>query len=418
MYLPLAEALRPTDLSDIAGQQHLISNNMPLFNIIKSGNIPNMIFYGPSGIGKTTLANLIAKLCNKTFYKLNATTASTGDVKEIIDNVDTLMAPNGILLYLDEIQYFSKKQQQVLLDFIETGKIILIASTTENPYFYVYNAILSRSTVFEFKPVLPCDVVTVIKKAINYQSKELSYNITIAKDALKAISYGCGGDVRKAINTVELLTTNITEDTEITLDMAKPLIQSSSMRYDKNSDVHYDVLSAFQKSIRGSDENAALHYLARLIVAGDIASITRRLLVIASEDIGLAFPNAASIVKSLVDSAFQLGFPEARIPLAEAVILLCTAPKSNSVITAIDEAIADVKSGNYEDIPSHLKDSHYKGAAKLGKGLNYNYPHDFENNYIVQQYLPNNLKDKKYYTFGNNKFEQNTKQYWDKIKKK
>lgn len=416
---PLADIMRPNTIDEVVGQQHIIGENKILNRIIKSGNIPNMIFYGPSGIGKTTVANIIAKNTNKEFYKLNATTASISDIKDIINSVDTLFNSNGILLYLDEIQYFNKKQQQTLLDFIETGKITLIASTTENPYFYVFNAILSRSTVFEFKPVHSEDIKKVVEKAFIKIGAEYNTILNVSEEIKEYISASCGGDVRKAINTVELCTIDfMSSDSkkEISLDDVKILSQRSSNRYDRDGDVHYNILSAFQKSIRGSDENAALHYLARLLDSGDLLSPCRRLLVIASEDIGLAYPQAASIVKSLVDSALQLGMPEARLPLANAVLLLSTCPKSNSVICSIDAAMEDVKNGNFSDVPTHLKDSHYQGAEKLGHGTEYVYPHSFPNNYYKQQYLPDKIVGKIYYKHGNNKYEQSTKKYWEEIK--
>ena len=421
MYSPLAARLRPTSLDDFVGQKHLVGPGKPLRKIIESGIIPNMIFYGYSGIGKTTLAKIIADRTNKTLYVLNATTASTGDIKQIISDLDSLAGQNSVILYLDEIQYFNKKQQQILLEFIENGSITLIASTTENPYFYVYNAILSRSTVFEFKPVERYEVLKAVNRAFDIiKNENLEVVYDIEKGVSEHISQTCGGDVRKAMNSVELLTALKVGQTSvnITLEDAKAISQKSNMRYDRDGDAHYDILSAFQKSIRGSDENAALHYLARLLEGGDLASICRRLLVIASEDIGLAYPQAASIVKSCVDSSLQLGLPEARIPLAQAVILLATAPKSNSVVCAIDAAIEKVRTGECGDIPDHLKDSHYAGAAKMGRGTEYKYPHSYENNYIKQQYLPDKIKYDIYYSYGNNKNEQAAKAYWDKIKKK
>ena len=380
-----------------------------------------MIFYGYFGIGKTTLAKIIADKTNKTLYVLNATTASTGDIKQIISELDSLTGQNGVILYLDEIQYFNKKQQQILLEFIENGRITLIASTTENPYFYVYNAILSRSTVFEFKPIEKSEVLKAVNRAfriIKDENPDIKYNIE--DGVCEYISQTCGGDVRKAMNSVELLTSLKVGQTEadISLEDTKAISQKSNMKYDRDGDSHYDILSAFQKSIRGSDENAALHYLARLLEGGDLASACRRLLVIASEDIGLAYPQAISIVKACVDSAMQLGLPEARIPLAQAVILLATSPKSNSVICAIDAAMEKLKTKDFGDIPNHLKDSHYSGAEKMGRGIEYKYPHSYENNYIHQQYLPNNIKNDIYYNYGNNKNEQAAKTYWDKIKKK
>lgn len=418
MYIPLADRLRPNTMDLVVGQDHLIGKDKPLRLIIESGFIPNMVFYGPSGSGKTTIANIIAGAANRRLHKLNATTASTGDIKAITEELDTLMAPNGVLLYLDEIQYFNKKQQQTLLQYIENGKITLIASTTENPYFYVYNAILSRSTVFEFKPVSASDVKKAVLYAVDFMSKETGKNIEIDDETAELIAHSCGGDVRKAINAIELLTIAPSGDMKITLENAKAVSQRSSMRYDRDGDVHFDILSAFQKSIRGSDENAALHYLARLIAADDLPSICRRLLVISCEDIGLAYPQAVSIVKSCIDAALQLGFPEARIPLAQAVILLATSPKSNSAICGIDGALADIQKGNFGDIPAHLKDAHYEGAKKLGRGLDYKYPHSFSNSFVKQQYLPDKIKGAKYYEFGKNKTEQAAKRYWEEIKGK
>jgi putative ATPase len=417
MYTPLADRLRPKTLEEVVGQEHLKKEGKALCNIIKSGVIPNMIFYGPSGIGKTTVANIIANATKKRLHKMNATTASINDIKAIVDELDTFMAMDGVLLYLDEIQYFNKKQQQTLLEYIENGKITLIASTTENPYFYVYNAILSRSTIFEFKPVSPDEIKKAIQRAIEFRAEETGKEILFDDEAIELISYSCGGDVRKAINAVELLTlTN--KETKISAEMAKEVSQRSSMRYDRDGDVHYDLLSAFQKSIRGSDENASLHYLARLVEAGDLPSICRRLLVIASEDIGMAFPQAIMIVKACVDSALQLGFPEARIPLGQAVVLLATSPKSNSSYIAIDCALEDVRSGKSGDIPARLKDTHYSGAKKMGRGLDYQYPHSFENNYVKQSYLPEGIKGAQYYLYGENKLEQATKKYWEGIKNK
>ncbi|MBQ7953397.1 MAG: replication-associated recombination protein A [Clostridia bacterium] len=421
MNTPLAERMRPRNLDEVVGQKHLIGENKILKNLIDSGNIPNMIFYGPSGTGKTTVANIAAMASDKQFYKLNATNASLSDIKAITAELGENSFSNGILLYLDEIQNFNKKQQQSLLEFIETGDITLIASTTENPYFYVYNAILSRSSVFEFKPIEADDVKEAVLRAIGKLQKEMPENkIVFDPQAVEHISAMSNGDVRKALNAVEVCIYSVMPDMEgmlkIDLETAEQASQKTAMTYDKLGDNHYDILSAFQKSIRGSDANAAIHYMARLIAAGDIISVCRRLMVIACEDIGLAYPQAVSIVKSCVDCAFQLGLPEARIPLAEAVILLATAPKSNSAICAIDEALADIEKGNCGEIPLHLKDSHYKGAAEMGRGVEYKYPHSYPNHYVDQQYLPDVIKDRKYYVPGENKFEQNSNEYWNKIK--
>lgn len=418
MYTPLAARLRPHSIEDMVGQQHLIGKGKPLYKIIESGSVPNMIFYGYSGIGKTTLASIIAEKTDKTLYKLNATTASTSDIKSVISDIGALGNENGIIIYIDEIQYFTKKQQQVLLEFIEDGSITLIASTAENPYFYVYSAILSRSTVFEFKPVSGKDIEKAVRKAFDFVRDEDKVDLTVEDGVVEYIASACGGDVRKSINSVEVLTARKPgqKSVTVTLEDAVSVAQKSNIRYDRDGDMHYDILSAFQKSIRGSDENAALHYLARLIKGGDLASICRRLLVIASEDIGLAYPLAAAVTKSCVDSALQLGFPEARIPLAEAVILLATAPKSNSVINAIDAAISDVENTECGDIPADLRDAHYSGAKKLGHGTGYKYPHSYPNHYVKQQYLPTKIKNAVYYVAGENKTEQAAKKYWDAIK--
>lgn len=413
MYQPLADKIRPKTLDDVVGQQHLLGKNGLLRRVIESGTIPNMIFYGPSGVGKTTVASIIAKQTERKLYHLNATTAGIADIKAIIDELDTFLAPNGALVYLDEIQYFNKKQQQSLLEFIETGKMTLIASTTENPYFYVYNAILSRSTVFEFKPIEIGDMQRAVERAL---ALAIGDKGTPVEDGVAAyIAQAVGGDVRKALGAVELLVLGAGAD-GVTLADAKQAAQRSNMRYDRDGDSHYDILSALQKSIRGSDPDAALHYLARLLEAGDMISAARRMLVIASEDIGLAYPQCAAIVKACVDSAFQLGLPEARIPLAEAVLLMATAPKSNSAAAAIDAAMADVRAGKTGDIPAHIKDAHYGGAQKLGRGLTYQYPHAFPNHWVKQQYLPDEIKDAHYYDYGPNKTEQAAKAYWERVK--
>lgn len=419
MQRPLADKIRPASLEDVVGQRHLLAPGAVLYNIIKTGNIPNMIFYGPSGTGKTTVANIAAASAKKKLYKLNATNASLADIKKIVDTLGGFDTMGGVLLYLDEIQNFNKKQQQSLLEFIENGQITLIASTTENPYFYIYNAILSRANVFEFKPLSPDDVENALLRAIETLRGE-GVNIKFAPGALAHMAHSAGGDVRKALGFLELgmLSTPPNEKGEIVIDMegVESFTSRRAMRYDKKGDSHYDVLSAFQKSIRGSDPDAAIHYLARLVEAGDLISICRRLMVIAAEDIGLAYPQAISIVKACVDCAFQLGFPEARITLAEAVLLLATAPKSNSAVTAIDAALRDVRSISTGDVPGHLKDAHYEGAKKLGRGLQYKYPHGFKNNYVPQQYLPDEIKDKKYYIPGENKYETAIEQYWNEIK--
>lgn len=419
---PLADRIRPQKLDEVCGQSHLIGEGKLLRNIIEKNEIPNMIFYGPSGVGKTTIANIIAARSGKTLRRLNATNASVGDIKEIVSTLDSFLAPEGVLLYLDEIQHFNKKQQQSLLEFMENGKITLIASTTENPYFYIYNAVLSRSVVFEFKPLEPDDVKKALERAADILKNEdySMYNVTIEEGVLTHLAHTANGDVRKALNSLEIAFLAAKPDADsnmtITLETAEQATQRKAMRYDKDGDSHYDLLSAFQKSIRGSDPDAGIHYLARLVSAGDLQIICRRLLVIASEDVGLAYPQAAPIVKACVDSALQLGFPEAQIPLAQAVILLATAPKSNSAVCAIDAAMRDLSTIDTGDVPAHLKDSHYGGAQKMGHGIGYKYAHEYPNHYVKQQYLPDNIKNKKYYEYGPNKTEQAAKAYWDKIK--
>ena len=391
MHTPLADRMRPTRLEDVVGQTHLIGDDKLLRRIIENNEVPNMIFYGPSGVGKTTVANIIASKTGKTLHKLNATTSSVSDIKNIAATLDSFLAPEGVLLYLDEIQNFNKKQQQSLLEFMENGKITLIASTTENPYFYIYNAVLSRSIVFEFKPVSADDIIIALKRGVEILSSEMfkGFKVEAEEDALTHLAHTSNGDVRKALNSLEAVCMSVrpTEKKSviISLELAEQATQKKALRYDKDGDSHYDILSAFQKSVRGSDPDAAIHYLARLISAGDLASICRRILVMASEDIGLAYPQAVTIVKACVDSALQLGLPEARIPLAEAVILLATSPKSNSAICAIDDALNDIKNIDTGDIPSHLKDSHYSGSQKLGHGLTYKYPHSYPDHYIEQQ---------------------------------
>lgn len=409
MSAPLADKIRPKTLADVVGQEHILAPGKPLRRIIESGTVPNMIFYGPSGVGKTTVARIIAENCGMSLYKLNGTNASVSDIKDVVAEIGTFGSENGILLYLDEIQYLNKKQQQSLLEYIENGDITLIASTTENPYFSVYSAVISRSTVFEFKPVTAEQLFPAIRRAFRLISEENGSEIIADDSVIRTIAYNCGGDVRKAMNTAELAaicgehgdsTVTITEDS------LRLLAQRSNMRYDRDGDQHYDILSALQKSIRGSDENAALHYAARLIEAGDIISLSRRLLVIAAEDIGLAYPQAISITKACVDSALQLGLPEARIPLAEAIILLATSPKSNSAESAIDAAIAALSDCDALDFPRHLQNKHFDGNGAAVVGQHYKYPHDYPNHYVKQQYLPDAIKDHVYYKFGDNKQEQ------------
>lgn len=421
MNKPLADRIRPDTLDEVVGQKHLLTPGKALYNLIKSGDIPNLIFYGPSGVGKTTVASIIANATNRSLRRLNGTTASTQDIKDIVAEIDTFTAPNGILLYLDEIQYFNKRQQQSLLEFIENGKITLIASTTENPYFYIYPAILSRSTVFEFKSVESEDIIPAIERGFSIVSSENAVELDIDDGVIRKIANGCGGDVRKAMNSVEncfYATPTIDGKKTVSLKIAEQLTQKSSVRYDREGDEHYDIISAYQKSMRGSDPDAALHYLARLLEAGDLPSACRRLMVCACEDVGLAYPQIIPIVKSAVDIAQMVGLPEARIPLADAVILVATAPKSNSGEAAIDKALADVRAGNYGPVPRQLQNKHYDGEDAEVKGQFYLYPHDYENHWTYQQYLPDAIKNKQYYEFGLNKNEQAFRAYWDKVKNK
>ena len=416
---PLAYIIRPKIIDEVVGQKHLLGEGKPLRRIIESGLIPNMIFYGPSGTGKTTVARIIAENTNMSLHKLNGTSASIADIKDVISEIGTFAGADGILLYLDEIQYFNKKQQQSLLEYIENGQITLIASTTENPYFAVFNAVISRSTVFEFKPPESEEIEKAVQRAFDMLSERNGVRYEPEENVIRHIAVSCGGDVRKAVNTVELSTLAgeiHTDCVKITMETAKALAQRSNMKYDRDGDQYYDILSGLQKSIRGSDENAALHYAARLMAAGDIISLSRRLLVIASEDIGLAYPNAITIVKSCVDAAMQLGLPEARIPLAQAIILLATAPKSNSAYEAINEAMEDVNKGLAIDFPRCLQNTHFDGDDASVKGQFYKYPHAYPNHWVEQQYMPDALKDRVYYKYGNNKQEQSAKMYWDKIK--
>ena len=418
MYQPLADRIRPQTLDHVVGQRHILGENGLLRRIVDSGNIPNMVFYGPSGTGKTTVADIIAKRSGRALRRLNATTASLADVREVMDQVGTLLAPNGVLLYLDEIQYFNKKQQQTLLDYIETGKITLIASTTENPYFTIFNAILSRSTVFEFKALTPEDLLPAVERAVKLMDEELGGESRFEDGVKEYLAQASGGDVRKALNGVEvLMNAAATPDGVRTITMAdaKLVAQRSSMRYDRDGDQHYDILSALQKSIRGSDPDAAVHYLARLLEAGDLLSACRRLMVIACEDVGLAYPQVIPIVKACVDAATMLGLPEARLALADAAILMATAPKSNSGHDAINAAMADVRAGKTGDFPRHLQNDHADGTG-FEREQGYLYPHDFPNHWVKQQYLPDALVGRVYYEYGPNKTEQAAKAYWDKIK--
>ncbi len=417
-YRPLADELRPESLDEVVGQDHILGKDSMLRRIIASGQIPNMIFYGPSGTGKTTVARIIAEQTNRSLRRLNATTSGIADIKAIIDELDTMLTPNGVLLYLDEIQYFNKKQQQSLLEFIENGKITLIASTTENPYFYVFNAILSRSTIFEFKQVEAQDTVKAVERAIAFLETRDKVKIKAEPGVAEHISQCCGGDVRKAINAVELLYTasrGAKNSLKMTLEDARSVTQKSAMRYDREGDDHFDIVSALMKSLRGSDPDASLHYLARLLEAGDLIGACRRILCSASEDIGMAYPQAVSIVKACVDSAMQLGLPEAQLPLAQAVILLATAPKSNSVVEAIMQARQDVRAGKAGPIPRELQNVH-ADSTEHKREQNYKYPHNFPGHWVKQQYLPDELASVRYYEYGENKTEQAAKAYWDAIK--
>ena len=416
MYQPLADEIRPQSLDDVVGQKHILGPGGMLRRIAESGTIPNMIFYGPPGTGKTSVARILAERTNRTLRRLNATTAGIADIKRIIDELDTFLTPGGVLLYLDEIQYFNKKQQQSLLEFIEDGRITLIASTTENPYFCVFGAVLSRSTVFEFKPVAPDEVKKAVLRAAAIANTRRADLVRIEDEAIDRIATACGGDVRKAMNAVELLFSTAADSGVITLEDAAAVTQKSAMRYDKDGDEHFDILSALMKSLRGSDPDAALHYLARVLETGDLIGACRRILCSASEDIGLAWPQAVPVVKACVDSAMQLGLPEARLPLAEACIFLATCPKSNTACMAIDAALSDVRAGRIGSIPRELQNVHADGAG-FEREQGYLYPHDFPNRWVKQQYLPDELKNARYYEYGDNKTEQAAKAYWEKIKK-
>ena len=418
MYRPLADELRPTSLDDVVGQKHILGPNGLLRRIVQSGNIPNMVFYGPSGTGKTTVASIIAAQTNRTLRKLNATTAGIADIRQIIAELDTMLTPGGVLLYLDEIQYFNKKQQQSLLEFMEDGRITLIASTTENPYFYVYNALLSRSTVFEFKQVPAQEIEKAVSRAIQIMSERHNQSVIVEEGVVKRIAMSCGGDVRKSLNAVELLFSAATEldgQLHITEDDAKAVAQKSAMRYDREGDDHFDILSALMKSLRGSDPDAARHYLARMLEAGDLPSTCRRILASACEDVGLAYPQIIPIVKACVDSALMMGLPEGRLPLADAVILIATSPKSNVGEAAIDAALADVRAGKTGPIPRHLQNVHADGTG-FEREQGYLYPHNYPGHWVKQQYLPDELVGTRYYYPADNKNERTAAQYWEKIK--
>lgn len=416
---PLADRVRPKTIDEVCGQKHLLGEGKVLRRIIESKQIPNLIFYGPSGVGKTTVANIIAEKCQKKIYHLNATTASTADIKEIIDNLGSIEAMGGVLLYLDEIQSFNKKQQQILLQYIESGDITLIASTTENPFFYVYNAILSRSSVFEFKALTPEETLPTILRAVEIHNQNTEEKARLSEETALKIARAGAGDVRRALNITELciMTADIVDgERVISNEVLEELLKNNAVRYDRGGDEHYDIVSAYQKSMRGSDPDAAIYYLGRLLAAGDIQSACRRLLVCANEDVGLAYPQIIPIVKAAVDTALQVGMPEARIPLANAVILVASSPKSNSGEASIDAAMRDIERGYNGSVPRQLQNKHFDGEDAQIKEQNYLYPHDYPNHYVKQQYLPDALKNKKYYVAGNNANEQKFSEYLKKIK--
>ncbi len=407
-HTPLADRCRPASFDDMVGQAHLCGKNGILRRIMASGFIPSMIFYGPPGTGKTTAAEIISRESGMTLHRLNATTASLADVKEVVKDTSTMMGIGGVLLYLDEIQYFNKKQQQSLLEYIEDGRVTLVASTTENPYYYIYDALLSRCSVFEFKHVTNEEIA---RRLITVAEKEYPH-ITLSPDTAKEIAYSSGGDVRRSLTMLEVASTLAETGEDGALSISPEVIRSltpsvSQSSFDRDGDVHYDLLSCLQKSIRGSDPDAAVFYLARLLEGGDLISPCRRLMVIASEDIGAAYPMAAVIVRACVESARELGLPEARIPLANAAVMLATAPKSSTAYMAINEAVEDIRKGLGANIPEHLRSPLFKG---------YKYPHDYPDDYVPQQYLPDDLKEKRYYRYGSNKTEQAAKAYWEKVK--
>ncbi len=398
-----AEALRPRTFDDIVGQAHLFGERGVIRKMLASGRVTNMIFYGPPGTGKTTAAEIIARESGMVFHRLNATTASLSDVKDILAGTNNVFCTGGILLYIDEIQYFNKKQQQALLEYIEDGRVTLITSTTENPHFYIYNAIISRSSLFEFKPVPAADCVIALRRAVDYLNGQTDQAKTADGEVLDYIARVTAGDVRHAIVLLE--NSFFAAEGMIT----RETVDSFHVRVGNfDEDTHYDLLSCLQKSIRGSDPDAAAFYVAKLLSLGELISVCRRLQVIASEDVGLAYPMAAAITRACCESAKELGMPEARIPLAHAAILLATAPKSNSAYMAVNEAMADIEQGRGRNIPAHLQSPLFQG---------YRYPHDYPDHYVKQQYLPDDLKDRQYYRYGENKTEEAARQYAEKIKK-
>ena len=411
---PLADLLRPKNFDEMVGQSALVGTHGVLRRFMESGRFSNMIFYGPPGVGKTTAATILANASDKTLHRLNATTASLSDIKEVIASTASVFGSGGVLLYLDEIQYFNKKQQQSLLEFLEDGRITLIASTTENPYFYVYGALLSRCAVFEFKSVTPAEILPALQRGFSLLCKNEGEK-TCEDGVLETIAASAGGDVRRALGILE--NAFYASDAILTAENAKTFTPAALSAFDRDGDGHYDILSGFQKSIRGSDPDAALFYLAKLLEGGDLLSACRRLLVIASEDIGLAYPLAAVVTSSCVQAARELGLPEASIPLSNATVLLATSPKSNAANEAYCRAAADVRAGLGNEVPPAIKDSHYKGAQALGRGIGYQYPHDFPGHYVPQRYLPLDLGDKRYFTYGDSKQEQAAKAYAEAVRK-
>lgn len=419
--IPLADRIRPKNIQEVVGQKHLLGEGKILSNLITNKKVVNMIFFGPPGVGKTTVANILSQVTDKKLYRLNATTASIKDIHQIIKELESLIGYKGVILYLDEIQNFNKKQQQSLLEYMEDGRITLIASTAENPYHYVYGPLLSRSMIFEFQPLSEEEIISSLKRGIILLEKELNSRLDISEDALGYLALMSGGDLRRALNSLELVTysSSSADGSGVTLDLSdiEEIIQNKGFSFDNKGDVYYDALSALQKSIRGSDPDAAIFYTAVLLKGGQLIPVCRRLLVIVSEDIGLAYPQSASIVYALTQSALQVGLPEARIPIAQAVILLAASPKSNASYMAVNKALQDIATRDVGTIPMHLRDTHYAGADKLNR-KGYKYPHDYEGSYVQQQYLPDELLGTQYYHPGDNKMEQMLKQYLASLKDK